>query len=134
MRRRASRPEYPLMSTLPSLRKNLGVVLLTLFLDLVGFSIIFPLFPGMLDYYFEASGQSGILGWAVPRLDSLTGGGHYTAVLFGGILGSLYSGAQFIFCSHLGPAFRPHRKKTGSPAHLAGDLGQLPGMGVERML
>ena len=85
------------MSTLPSLRKNLGVVLLTLFLDLVGFSIIFPLFPGMLDYYFEASGQSGILGWAVSRLDGLTGGGHYTAVLFGGILGSLYSGAQFIF-------------------------------------
>ena len=85
------------MLTSPSLRKNLGVVLLTLFLDLVGFSIIFPLFPGMLDYYFEASGQSGILGWAVPWLDGLTGGGHYTAVLFGGILGSLYSCTQFIF-------------------------------------
>tara|TARA_Y100000588_G_scaffold311241_1_gene337157 strand:- start:4360 stop:5679 length:1320 start_codon:yes stop_codon:yes gene_type:complete len=85
------------MSKEPSNKKNLGVILLTLFLDLVGFSIIFPLFPGMLDYYFTASGQSGILGWAIPILDGLTGGGHYTAVLFGGILGSLYSLMQFAF-------------------------------------
>ena len=75
----------------------MGAILLTLFLDLVGFSIIFPLFPGMLEYYFDASGQSGILGWAIPFLDSFTGGGHYTAVLFGGILGSLYSIMQFVF-------------------------------------
>ena len=85
------------MSQPPSDKKNLGAILLTLFLDLVGFSIIFPLFPGMLEYYFEASGQSGILGWAIPFLDGLTGGGHYTAVLFGGVLGSLYSLMQFVF-------------------------------------
>ncbi len=78
-------------------KKNLGAILLTLFLDLVGFSIIFPLFPGMLEFYFDASGSSGILNWAIPFLDGLTGGGHYTAVLFGGILGSLYSIMQFIF-------------------------------------
>ncbi|MCZ6671417.1 MAG: MFS transporter [Verrucomicrobia bacterium] len=85
------------MSQSPSNKKNLSAILLTLFLDLVGFSIIFPLFPGMLEYYFDASGQSGILGWAIPFLDSLTGGGHYTAVLFGGLLGSLYSLMQFVF-------------------------------------
>ena len=85
------------MSQTSSKKKNLGAILLTLFLDLVGFSIIFPLFPGMLDFYFEASGGSGILNWAIPFLDGLTGGGHYTAVLFGGILGSLYSIMQFIF-------------------------------------
>lgn len=85
------------MSQPPSDKKNLGAILLTLFLDLVGFSIIFPLLPGMLEYYFEASGQSGILGWAIPFLDGLTGGGHYTAVLFGGVLGSLYSLMQFVF-------------------------------------
>ena len=75
----------------------MGAILLTLFLDLVGFSIIFPLFPGMLDFYFVASGQSGIMGWAIPFLDGLTEGSHYTAVLFGGILGSLYSLMQFVF-------------------------------------
>lgn len=85
------------MSQAPSNKKNFGAILLTLFLDLVGFSIIFPLFPGMLEFYFDASGSSGILGWAIPVLDGLTGGGHYTAVLFGGILGSLYSLMQFVF-------------------------------------
>jgi MFS family permease len=85
------------MSQPSSNKKNLGAILLTLFLDLVGFSIIFPLFPGILEYYFEASGQSGILNWAIPFLDGLTGGGHYTAVLFGGLLGSLYSLMQFVF-------------------------------------
>ncbi len=78
-------------------KKNLGAILLTLYIDLAGFSIIFPLFPGMLDYYFEKSGNSGILAWVIPHLDSITGGGHYTAVLFGGVLGSLYSIMQFIF-------------------------------------
>jgi MFS family permease len=86
------------MSQPPSDKKNLGAILLTLFLDLVGFSIIFPLFPGMLEYYFEASGQSGILGWAVPILSDLTEGDPFkTTVLFGGILGSLYSLMQFVF-------------------------------------
>ncbi|MDA0348160.1 MAG: MFS transporter [Verrucomicrobia bacterium] len=86
------------MSQLPSDKKNLGAILLTLFLDLVGFSIIFPLFPGMLEYYFDASGQSGILGWAIPVLSDLTDGDPFkTTVLFGGILGSLYSLMQFVF-------------------------------------
>ena len=86
------------MSQPPSDKKNLGAILLTLFLDLVGFSIIFPLFPGMLDYYFDASGNSGILGWAIPILSNLTDGDPFkTAVLFGGILGSLYSLMQFVF-------------------------------------
>jgi hypothetical protein len=35
-------------------RSVLGLVFLTVFLDIVGFSIIFPLFPGMLEYYFTA--------------------------------------------------------------------------------
>ena len=32
-------------------RSIFGVVFLTIFLDMVGFSIIFPLFPDMLDHY-----------------------------------------------------------------------------------
>lgn len=86
------------MSQSSSNKKNLGAILLTLFLDLVGFSIIFPLFPGMLEFYFDVSGDTGILGWAVPILSNLTGGDNFkTAVLFGGILGSLYSIMQFVF-------------------------------------
>ena len=36
-----------------------GVVFLTIFMDMVGFSVIFPLFPAMLDHYLsrEAAGD-----------------------------------------------------------------------------
>jgi hypothetical protein len=44
-------------------RSIFGVVFLTIFLDMVGFSIIFPLFPAMLDHYLflEQSMGGGII-------------------------------------------------------------------------
>ena len=41
-------------------RGLLGVILLTVFLDLVGFSIIFPLFPDMLEYYLGKEAEGGL--------------------------------------------------------------------------
>jgi MFS family permease len=80
---------------------SLGVIFLTIFIDLMGFTIIFPLFPGILDYYLRVDGSGGILGWLVAQIDALAqlagSHGNYRAVLFGGILGSLYSFLQFIF-------------------------------------
>ena len=32
-------------------KATFGVVFLTIFMDMVGFSVIFPLFPSMLDHY-----------------------------------------------------------------------------------
>lgn len=76
---------------------SLGVIFLTIFIDLVGFSIIFPLFPAILEHY----GQSGILLNLTEGLDKFsaaTGAGErFTPVLFGGILGSLYAVLQFFF-------------------------------------
>ena len=84
--------------------QTLKIVFLTLFLDLVGFSIIFPLFPAILDYYLP-NGQSetkllhSIIG---PIFQLAESSGHpnpkfITTVLFGGLLGSIYSILQFIF-------------------------------------
>ncbi|MBT5909186.1 MAG: hypothetical protein HOH25_05265, partial [Opitutae bacterium] len=42
-------------------RSTFGVVFLTIFLDMVGFSVIFPLFPEMLDHYLEKDGDGGLL-------------------------------------------------------------------------
>ena len=39
----------------------MGVIFLTLFIDLVGFSIIFPLFPAMLDHYLPREGEGSFL-------------------------------------------------------------------------
>ena len=80
---------------------SLGIIFLTIFIDLLGFTIIFPLFPAILKYYLAVDGNSGMLGWVVARIDDfarLAGShGNYREVLFGGVLASLYSLLQFLF-------------------------------------
>ena len=44
-------------------KPTLFIVFLTVFIDVVGFSIIFPLFPAMLDYYLELEGENSLIGW-----------------------------------------------------------------------
>ena len=90
---------------------TLGIIFLTLFLDLVGFSIIFPLFPAMLDYYLpNGTEANNLLGQLVAPLSALAekrgavDPRFMTVVLFGGILGSLYSILQFI-CAPLWGAY-----------------------------
>jgi len=85
----------------------LKAVFITLFLDLVGFSIIFPLFPAMLDFYVAQEGDTGLLGSLISgleRFSSAVGGPSETGVtvLFGGVLASLYSILQFVFSPVLG--------------------------------
>ncbi len=100
--------------------RTLGIIFLTLFLDLVGFSIIFPLFPAMLDYYLpNGAGDGSLLGHLIAPLASWaehSGAADprfMTAVLFGGILGSLYSILQFL-CAPLWGAYsdRVGRRKV----------------------
>ena len=80
-------------------KSPIGVLFLTVFVDLVGFSIIFPLFPDMLEYYSRPEG--GFFADWINKLAEFsgeTGDKKFTAtVLFGGILGSLYSILQFLF-------------------------------------
>ena len=82
-------------------RRVLGTILLTVFLDLVGFSIIFPLFPDMLEYYLGKEAAGGSLHTLIAQLERLSGmtgeqASIAATVLFGGLLGSLYSILQFI--------------------------------------
>jgi MFS family permease len=84
----------------------LRVVFVTLFLDLVGFSIIFPLFPSMLEHYLLHEGHSGLFGKMLRGIElfseSAGAGPGGTVVLFGGLLGSLYSLLQFLFAPVMG--------------------------------
>jgi len=82
----------------PGPRKGvLGLVFLTVFLDMVGFSVIFPLFPEMLDWYVAEEGPDSLVGRLASWLETLVEDRFAVIVLFGGLLGSLYSGLQFIF-------------------------------------
>lgn len=78
----------------------LGVVFLTVFLDLVGFSILFPSFPAMLEYYAGVEGEGGLFGSLIEALRDFAAGSSdpdfAVIALFGGVLGSVYSVLQFV--------------------------------------
>ena len=84
----------------------MGVIFLTLFIDLVGFSIIFPLLPDLLAHYLQVEGHAGLFGWMLTQIDAaahwLGHGTSFTAVLFGGVLTSCYSILQFVFAPFWG--------------------------------
>lgn len=94
----------------PAAKKALTSVFLVLFLDLIGFSIIFPLFPGILKHYLSLEAHSGIvstiLTW-ITHLETWLNGSsahiqRFPIVIFGGILGALYSLLQFFFAPFWG--------------------------------
>jgi MFS family permease len=86
-------------------KATFGVVFLTIFMDMVGFSVIFPLFPSMLDHYLTREAALGG-GLVTSFVDMVKGYGYkgvegssfrLETVIFGGALGSLYAILQFVF-------------------------------------
>ena len=92
----------------PTSKRVLKLAFLTLVIDLIGFSIIFPLFPAMLEHYRAHEGGVGLFGLLDQGLSALAiligtpEHGTGVTVLFGGILGSLYSLLQFVFAPMFG--------------------------------
>ena len=80
-------------------RRILGLIFLTVFMDIVGFSIIIPLFPHLLDHYIRTEGTAGTLIGSLNAAAEWMGGDTVfkKTVLFGGLLSTLYSLLQFIF-------------------------------------
>jgi MFS family permease len=95
----------PAASPTPPRPLSLGVIFLTLYIDLIGFSIIFPLGPDLLEYYLKVEGRTGALGWLVGQTDALArtfGIENYAPVLFGGLISSIFSVLQFVFAPFWG--------------------------------
>ncbi|KFP41339.1 Major facilitator superfamily domain-containing protein 10, partial [Chlamydotis macqueenii] len=75
------------------------IVFLALFIDLLGFALILPLFPSILDYYsqtqdgFYLSLQRGVDWFAA--IVGMPPERKYNSVLFGGLIGSMFSILQF---------------------------------------
>lgn len=82
-------------------KKKLKVVFITIFLDLVGFAIIFPLIPQLTKYYTEKDQANFFLEKLWRLVDVLASMvGHpvqqgQQIVLFGCLLGAIYSLLQF---------------------------------------
>jgi MFS family permease len=80
---------------------SLGVIFLTLYIDLIGFSISFPLIPHMLTYYLKKEGEAGLLGGLLRQVQALAPPSGQNpllvAALLGGVLSAGYSLLQFLF-------------------------------------
>jgi MFS family permease len=80
---------------------SLGVIFLTLYIDLIGFSIFFPLGPELLRYYIVHEGEGGLFAAIFSRLQAVAHATHApelaTGALFAGLLGSVYAFMQFLF-------------------------------------
>lgn len=101
------------------MKKNSLVIFLIIFLDIVGFSIIFPLFPALSEYYLTESGDHWFLRlliWCtgeIQHLFSLPSSFYTEVVTFGVLMGSLYSLLQFVAAPFWGAVSdRLGRKKT----------------------
>jgi MFS family permease len=83
-------------------RTSLVVIFLVLFVDLVGFSIVFPLYADMLRYY--SLHDHGLLRLAMDLVDHVVPVGDpiQRAALFGGLIGAAYSSLQFISAPYWG--------------------------------
>ncbi len=95
----------PSSAPAPKRALSLGVIFLTLYIDLVGFSIIFPLGPDLINHYLGLEGHDGVLGWFLHHAQTLAhtfGTDGDVAVFFGGIISSLFSILQFVFAPFWG--------------------------------
>lgn len=102
---------------------SLGVIFLTLYIDLIGFSIGFPLGPDLLDYYLKLEGKSGMLGVIVAQTDALAQTlniASYAPVLFGGVIASVFSILQFVFAPLWGTLSDRHGRRGILLATVAG--------------
>lgn len=80
-------------------RRILGLIFLTVLMDIIGFSVIIPLFPHLLSHYITSEGATGTLIGSLSAAAEWLGGDTVfkKTVLFGGLLSTLYSLLQFVF-------------------------------------
>jgi MFS family permease len=78
--------------------RNSFVLFLTVFIDMMGFSVIFPIFPETLKFYIQ-NGNDSVLQFFISIVEYFftTQKNPYFIVLFGGLIGSIYAILQFIF-------------------------------------
>ncbi|MBE7437210.1 MAG: MFS transporter [Spirochaetales bacterium] len=86
-------------------KKNRFLLLQIVLLDLIGFSLIFPITPHLLEYYLAGAGGHSIDSWVSPVSGALaslwpSARPDELIILYGGVLGSIYAFLQFL-CSPL---------------------------------
>jgi MFS family permease len=96
----------PAKAAKSSMKRPMVVTVIALLIDLIGFTIILPLFPSILQYYKEhdESGTYAQFAEFSRKLGVMIGApaNQSETVLMGGILGSMFSLLQFLSAPLLG--------------------------------
>lgn len=86
-------------SSTEKLNSTVYVVFISLLLDLLAFTMILPLLPSLLEHYKQHD-ERGLYLWLTSKIQyfqELVGAPeNYNSVLFGGLLGSMFSFLQFL--------------------------------------
>lgn len=86
-------------ATAEKVNPTVYVVFISLLLDLLAFTMILPLLPSLLDHYKQHD-DKGLYLWLTSKIQSfqqLVGAPEkFNSVLFGGLLGSMFSFLQFV--------------------------------------
>lgn len=85
--------------------RTVFIIFIYLVIDLLGFTVILPLLPSILDYYSHHD-KDGLYPWlegCIKHLQNLIGApSSLNKVLFGGCIGALYSFLQFLTAPLIG--------------------------------
>ncbi|KAJ3412778.1 hypothetical protein HDV05_000245 [Chytridiales sp. JEL 0842] len=89
--------------------RALTTIFIALLIDILAFTIILPLYPRLLEYYEKMDGKDEttffyyILTWVRKFKTAIGGSGsRLDIVLFGGVLGSMFSFLQFVSSPFIG--------------------------------
>lgn len=99
----------------PSERKQLGILFVSLVVDLLAFTVILPLLPSLLDFYgtkedsLYSSLKSSVSGFR--QMVGAPDTPRWNSVLFGGLIGSLFSLLQFVAAPVVGAASDVYGRK-----------------------
>ncbi|MGF1483323.1 MAG: MFS transporter [Opitutales bacterium] len=89
-------------------RITLGLIFLTCFFDVIGFSMIIPLMPYQMDFYLgEGASGSFLTRATVSLIDFLSGGkadATFAGLFFGGLMAFLFAIFQFLSAPFWGAA------------------------------
>eukprot|EP00123_Amoebidium_parasiticum_P017494 comp23871_c1_seq1/m.41858 comp23871_c1_seq1/g.41858 ORF comp23871_c1_seq1/g.41858 comp23871_c1_seq1/m.41858 type:complete len:460 (-) comp23871_c1_seq1:513-1892(-) len=93
----------------PQAKATLRVLTISLVIDLIAFACILPLFPSIMEHYRQREADKEgllqtVLRWVGAMREAYKLDAHYDTVLFGGVLGSLFSLLQFVSAPLIGQA------------------------------
>lgn len=83
----------------PKTHKSVYIIFISLLFDLLAFTMILPLLPSLLEHYkhHDDSGLYAQLSRGIQYFQNYVGAPEkYNSVLFGGVLGSMFSFLQFL--------------------------------------